>query len=411
LTSDDFKELAAKPKLKWMAPMQAEREVKKGRAVWVDVRPGTAYAEGSLVRAISVPMPQLREVMEKKDRTKTYVFFCDDSRTSAAAAYIVDLMGFETAVLRGGLDAMRKNREAGYMQRTFRMVDPTAALSAEDGNAVIDEIDSEELDSTPPETVNTVEAQFLRNTERGEATDVDVTKIWQKLVRRSKSLTGLAEDTLAELAGHLEPVRAEKGQVVMQQNDAADSCYLIVRGKAEVTRRETADARPRRLATLKKGDAFGEEALLSGRPRNATVTMTARGLLMRLSGKDFTTLFEEPKLIWCSAMQAQEAVTENEAVWLDVRTPAEFAKGSLADALSIPLDDLRVAGRKLNRKKIYICVCETSRLSANAAFLLEQMGYRAGVLRGGYQRLRDMLKKGLATTAFKFTGDGLDVST
>jgi len=38
---------------------------------------------------------------------------------------------------------------------------------------------------------------------------------------------------------------------------------------------------------------------------------------------------------------------------------------------------------KLDKAKLHICFCENGRLSATAAFLLSQMGYRVAVLRGG----------------------------
>ena len=49
-------------------------------------------------------------------------------------------------------------------------------------------------------------------------------------------------------------------------------------------------ALPVYLAELGMGDTFGEEALISGAHRNATVTMITDGVLMRLGKDDFNTL-------------------------------------------------------------------------------------------------------------------------
>lgn len=44
---------------------------------------------------------------------------------------------------------------------------------------------------------------------------------------------------------------------------------------------------------LGEGNGFGEETLLSGAPRDATVVMTTDGILMRLKRKDFDELMRE----------------------------------------------------------------------------------------------------------------------
>lgn len=66
------------------------------------------------------------------------------------------------------------------------------------------------------------------------------------------------------------------GEVIIQQGEAANYYYLIREGRAQVARSE-----PDALAALGPGDSFGEEALLTGERRNATVTLLSDGLLMR----------------------------------------------------------------------------------------------------------------------------------
>ena len=63
----------------------------------------------------------------------------------------------------------------------------------------------------------------------------------------------------------------QAGDAVFQQGDPATNFYVIEKGEAEVLRKRTPDAAPDLLAVLGPGDFFGEMALLSSQPRNASV--------------------------------------------------------------------------------------------------------------------------------------------
>ncbi len=67
-------------------------------------------------------------------------------------------------------------------------------------------------------------------------------------------------------------VMFEKDQVVVREGDPGEALYLIRRGQVRVFTTREGEEIP--LAILGPGACFGEVALLSGRPRTATVVAT-----------------------------------------------------------------------------------------------------------------------------------------
>ena len=73
-------------------------------------------------------------------------------------------------------------------------------------------------------------------------------------------LTRIAETATLR---HFEP-----GEVIIREGDAGDKLFLISEGEVEVVRHD------HEVARLGPAEFFGEAALLSGQPRNATVIAT-----------------------------------------------------------------------------------------------------------------------------------------
>ena len=83
-----------------------------------------------------------------------------------------------------------------------------------------------------------------------------------------------------------------------------------------------------KLAELKGGDPFGEEALVANAKRNATVTMLAEGSLFRLAKEDFNELLKKPLLQSVTMEQARAKIAGGRAVdrhALPVRVPVRQA--------------------------------------------------------------------------------------
>ncbi len=202
---------------------------------------------------------------------------------------------------------------------------------------------------------------------------------------RMESLTSgvfsqLPPANIDALLRRFERVRFKAGDVVIREGDEGDYYYLIESGRCEVTRQVGGSSLV--LAELKGGDAFGEEALVAGEKRNATVTMRTNGVLLRLGKQDFSELLCAPLLKRVSRAEAERRVAAG-AVWLDVRFPAECQRDRLPGAINIPLGEIRNAIGPLESDKEYIVYCQSGRRSSAAAFILSQHGYHSAWLEGG----------------------------
>lgn len=86
-------------------------------------------------------------------------------------------------------------------------------------------------------------------------------------------------------------------------------------------------------------------------------------------------------------MQATQLINREDALVVDVREPAEFAKGRVLGARNIPLAELgkRAADLQKNKAKPLIVVCQTGNRSLGAMAELRKQGFeKVFNLAGGY---------------------------
>ncbi len=185
---------------------------------------------------------------------------------------------------------------------------------------------------------------------------------------------------IATLMSRFERLDVKRGEAVVREGTEAEYYYVLETGRAQVTRH--VGGVEMRLAQMKAGDAFGEEALLSGGKRTASVTMMADGTLLRLPRRDFEEYLKKPLLKVIPRAEAERKVAAG-AQWIDVRYPTEYHFDKLPGALNIPLAEIRNAVGILDAEREYIFYCQTGRRSAAAAFLLAQRGFNASALAGG----------------------------
>jgi CRP-like cAMP-binding protein len=205
---------------------------------------------------------------------------------------------------------------------------------------------------------------------------------WMTMLLQAKAFHKIPPANIQAIFMRMQQINYKKGDVVLRQGIEGDFFYVLTQGRCLVTRETPLNKNGIRLAELNVGDTFGEEALISDAKRNATVTMTTDGSVMRLGKEDFKRLLNEPMLDWLSYDQAQEIIDEG-GQWLDVRLPSEFENRHEEAALNIPLYFIRLKINTLDPDTKYVVCCDTGRRSSAGAYILSERGFEAYVLKDG----------------------------
>lgn len=213
--------------------------------------------------------------------------------------------------------------------------------------------------------------------------DQDDTVDWMTKMLQSEIFSQLPTANIQQLFVMLEPIDYKAGDTVIKQGEPGDSYYIVQEGHCEVSRAPSEGAKPIKLAELKDGDSFGEEALLTDGIRNASVTMLTDGTLMKLSKENFITLVTLPSLNEISFEQGKSLVDGGAAVWLDVRFKDEYEESNIKSSINIPFNLLRAKLDSLDRGKHYLVCCDSGGRSSAAVFTMISNGFKASVLKGG----------------------------
>lgn len=208
---------------------------------------------------------------------------------------------------------------------------------------------------------------------------------WMTMLLQTKAFHKIPPANIQAIFMRMQQINYRAGDVILKQGTEGDYFYVLTRGTAVVTRETPLSKDGIKLAELVVGDTFGEEALISEAKRNATVTMTSDGAVMRLGKDDFKRLLNEPMLEWVSLDEGQRIVKEG-GCWLDVRLPSEFENHHLDSAVNIPLYFIRLKINTLDKSRKYVVCCDTGRRSSAGAYILSERGYHAYVLRDGINK-------------------------
>jgi len=104
---------------------------------------------------------------------------------------------------------------------------------------------------------------------------------------------GIPDKVRFELIQHFRLRTFADGDCIVREGDIGDTFYLIRSGEVQVFVLDRKKRRQVPLGSMRAGDFFGEVALLTGRPRTATVRAKGTVELMELSRTDFDKIVKD----------------------------------------------------------------------------------------------------------------------
>jgi CRP-like cAMP-binding protein len=217
--------------------------------------------------------------------------------------------------------------------------------------------------------------------QRLEQHDSAEDQAWVFRLLGNRAFARLPTANIERMFAAFEELRVEAGDELIREGAEPDFFYVIKQGAAVVSK--TLEGREVQVAQLQRGDCFGEDALLSNHPRNASVRMSTPGRLMRLSRAQFDAVLKPPAVDWIEAAEAA-AFCRSGAVVVDVRLPSEFRQRALRGAINIPLAQLREGAiERLPAGVPVLVYCNSGERSAAACFILSRLGFPTRALQGG----------------------------
>ena len=113
----------------------------------------------------------------------------------------------------------------------------------------------------------------LRGETRGEKTE-DLADY----INNVPFFENFTKEQVQEIMNASQVLKVKKGQVVLTEGEIDDSFFIILSGSVAVKRTE------KNIATIKRGDCFGEMAYLQGQSRMATILAETDCILLKISG-------------------------------------------------------------------------------------------------------------------------------
>jgi CRP/FNR family transcriptional regulator, cyclic AMP receptor protein len=119
-----------------------------------------------------------------------------------------------------------------------------------------------------------------------------------ELLKGVPLFAGCSKKELGEIALVADEIDVGEGKVLTREGDTGREFFMLVDGAVDVRRNG------RRIRTMGPGEFFGEIALVSDRPRTATVTTTAPATLLVVTDRAFRQLMRKIPSIQLKVLRA-----------------------------------------------------------------------------------------------------------
>ena len=206
---------------------------------------------------------------------------------------------------------------------------------------------------------------------------------WMTILLESPLFRALPPANLQQIIINLEPIIVEKDDFIIKQGDEADYYYLIEKGLCLVSY-QTEEGKQNNIAQLKPQDTFGEDSIISGKPRNVSIIALTKVALFRIDKQNFIDLIQKPALHFIEHVDVTEKLDQG-AILIDVREAEDYKAHHLPRSINTPFLKLRNQIKFFEEDKNIILVCNNQDVSSAAAFLLLRNNFTALIVKGGME--------------------------
>ncbi len=210
----------------------------------------------------------------------------------------------------------------------------------------------------------------------------DDKKSWMENLLSTPLFEFVPPSNIQALFKRFEPIAVGANQTIITQGDEGDYFYVVKTGRVAID--QTTSEEVKRVAEMGAGSGFGQDALISDAPRNATVTTLESCELMRLSEGDFSELLMTPVIEYVTfeEVEAVKSMQSKPPVFVDVRSNLEVQPLAISDPVKrIPLPMLRDEMKALESDPIYFVIGpKRPKIAELATYLLNEAGFTAYVI-------------------------------
>jgi CRP-like cAMP-binding protein len=118
------------------------------------------------------------------------------------------------------------------------------------------------------------------------------------LIRHVPLFANCSKAELKKIASLADEIDIPEGRVLITEGERGREFFVLLEGRVDVTAKRVS------VHTLQSGDYFGEMALVSTAPRNATIRALTPLRLLVITDRDFRRLLKESPSIQIKVLQS-----------------------------------------------------------------------------------------------------------